>query len=147
VLYTADSQFTALREVEALFVDAEGLLRGVPRDPDLILTLECILLRVLDLTSVDLYLDFGTSREELTAPSPSRFLLNARGMHTATQRLGMACFEAGRISAIKAPSGVNDRGYCVDILTDSLVDGERVAIRDEAGILQAEVVGRMPLGV
>jgi hypothetical protein len=33
VLYTADSQFTALREVEALFLDEAGELRGVPRNP------------------------------------------------------------------------------------------------------------------
>jgi integrase len=46
----ADSQLTALREVEALFVDEAGQLRGAPRHPDLILTLECSLLRVLDLT-------------------------------------------------------------------------------------------------
>jgi len=144
ILYTADSQFTALREVEALFVDAEGRLRGAPRDPDLILTLECTLLRVLDLTSTDKHLELGTSREELTALSPSRFLLNARGLHTAAQELGLACFESGRISAIKAPSAVHDGGYCIDILTDSLVDGERVTIRDEAGSLRAELAGQKP---
>jgi hypothetical protein len=46
VLYTADSQFTALCEVEALFLDDAGELRGVTRNPDLILTLECSLLSV-----------------------------------------------------------------------------------------------------
>jgi RES domain-containing protein len=50
VLYSADSQLTALREVEALFLDANGELRGVPRNPDLMLTLECSLLAMLDLT-------------------------------------------------------------------------------------------------
>lgn len=40
VLYTADSQMTALLETEALFTTADGQLRGAPRDPDLILTLE-----------------------------------------------------------------------------------------------------------
>jgi hypothetical protein len=45
-LYTADSQFTALCEVEALFLDDAGELRGVPRNPDLILTLECSVLSV-----------------------------------------------------------------------------------------------------
>jgi len=38
VLYTADSQMTALLEAEALFTTADGQLRGAPRDPDLILS-------------------------------------------------------------------------------------------------------------
>ena len=50
VLYTADSQLTALRELEALFLDAGGELRGAPRNPDLLLTLECSIHSVLDLT-------------------------------------------------------------------------------------------------
>jgi hypothetical protein len=54
VLYTADSQFTALQEVEALFLDEAGGLRGVPRNPDLILTLECSLLSTLNLTDARL---------------------------------------------------------------------------------------------
>jgi RES domain-containing protein len=63
-LYTADSQLTAPREVEALFVDSDGRSRGVPRNPDLLLTLECTLLRVLDLTLPDFYIELGTSRDE-----------------------------------------------------------------------------------
>ena len=61
MLYTADSQFTALREVEALFLDEAGELHGVPRNPDLILTLECSLLSVLDLTETGLLKKLGTS--------------------------------------------------------------------------------------
>jgi hypothetical protein len=44
----------------------------------------------------------GTSYEELAAESPSRFIENARGQSTPTQRLGSACFRGGHISAIKA---------------------------------------------
>jgi RES domain-containing protein len=93
VLYTADSQVTALLETEALFTTADGKLRGAPRDPDLILTLECSLLRVLDLTVPDLYLELGTSYEELVSAVPSRFILNARKKLTPTQHLGSACPE------------------------------------------------------
>jgi RES domain-containing protein len=50
VLYCADSQVTALLEIEALFTTADGKLKGAPRDPDLILSLRCELARVLDLT-------------------------------------------------------------------------------------------------
>jgi RES domain-containing protein len=79
VLYTADSQLTALREVEALFLDEAGELRGVPRNPDLILTLECSLLSMLDLTDAGFLERLGTTHEELVAESPSRFIENSRG--------------------------------------------------------------------
>jgi RES domain-containing protein len=82
VLYTADSQFTALREVEALFLDEAGELRGVPRNPDLILTLECSLLSVLDLTESGMLKKLGTTYEELAADSPSRFIESATAKHT-----------------------------------------------------------------
>ena len=144
ILYSADSQLTALLEVEALFVDAEDKLRGAPRNPDLILTLECTLLRVLDLTIEDLYADLGTSHEELVSNTPSRFLANARNQETPTQQLGQACFRSGRISALKVPSAVNPNGYCLDILIESLVVGERVGLLDQNGLLQAEVTGWIP---
>jgi hypothetical protein len=120
-------------------------LRGVPRDPDLILTLECALLRVVDLTTNDLYSDLGTSYEELISSVPSRFVLNARKEETPTQQLGSACFRSGRISALKIPSAANPNGYCLDILPESLVVGERVAILDKNGRLKAEVKGWIPI--
>lgn len=111
MLYTADSQFTALQEVEALFLDEAGGLRGVPRNPDLILTLECSLLSMLNLTDAGLLEQLGTSYEELIAESPSRFIENARGRSTPTQQLGSACFRSGHISAINAPSAANPSGF------------------------------------
>ena len=141
LLYTADSQLTALLETEALFTTADGRLRGTARDPDLILTLECSLQRVLDLTVPELYSDLGTSYEELVSAVPSRFILNARNKPTPTQQLGSACFRSERISAIKAPSAQNAKGFCLNILIESLVEGERVAILDQSGRLKAEVNG------
>ncbi len=147
VLYSADSQVTALLETEALFVTADGQLRSAPRDPDLILTLECTLSRVLDLTVPDLYVDIGTSGEELVSSVPSRFILNARKEETPTQQLGSACFRSGRISALKVLSAANPKGYCLDILLESLVVGERVAILDKTEHLKGEIKGQIPTGV
>jgi RES domain-containing protein len=148
VLYTADSQLTALREVDALFIDRQGKLRGAPRNPDLVLTLKCTLLRVLDLTSPDMHADLDTSREELIALTPSRFLANARGQLTPTQRLGLACFRTGHISALKVPSAAHPDGFCFAIFPESLIVGEHIAVHDENGILQDELSGRLlnPLG-
>ena len=144
VLYTADSQFTALREVEALFLDEVGELRGVPRNPDLILTLECFLLSLLDLTETGLLQKLGTTHEELAADSPSRFIENARGLSTPTQQLGSACFRSGHISAIKAPSAANQAGFCIDIFSECMFEGEFVRVRDDSAALRAELFGQIP---
>jgi len=144
VLYAADSQFTALREVDALFLDEAGELRGVPRNPDLILTLECSLLSVLDLTKAGLLEKLGTSYEELVAESPSRFIENARGQSTPTQQLGSACFRSGHISAIKAPSAANQAGFCIDIFSECMFEGEYVRVRDDSAALCGELLGQIP---
>jgi RES domain-containing protein len=144
VLYSADSQMTALLEAEALFTTPDGQLQGVPRDPDLILTIQCNLSRVVDLTVTDLYSDLGTSREELASSTPSRFILNARGEETPTQQLGSACSHSGHISALKAPSAANPDGFCLDILLDSLIVGEEIAILDKSSRIKAEVKGQLP---
>jgi RES domain-containing protein len=144
VLYSADSQLTALFEAEALFTAADGQLQGVPRDPDLILTIKCSLERVLDLTVPTLYDALGTSHAELVSSTPSRFILNARNKETPTQQLGSACSYIGRISALKVPSAAHPNGFCLDILIDSLIVGEYISIRDESGSIKSGVRGTIP---
>jgi RES domain-containing protein len=141
VLYSAGSPVTALREAEALFMTADGQLQGVPRDPELVLTLECTLFHVLDLTVADLYSELRTSREELVSLEPSRFIVNARNEETPTQQLGLASVQSGRISALKVPSAQDPEGYCLNIFLESLVIGERVSILDKSGRLAVEVKG------
>jgi hypothetical protein len=85
-----------------------------------------------------------TTYDELVSAVPSRFILNARKKLTSAQQLGTACFRSGWISAIKVPSAQDAKGYCLDILIESLVVGERVAILDKSGRLKAEVNGWIP---
>lgn len=144
VLYSANSQLTALLEAEALFTTADGELQGIPRDPDLILTIKCSLERVLNLTVPTLYDALGTFRAELVSSTPSRFILNAQDEVTPTQQLGSACSYSGRISAFKVPSAANADGFCLDILIDSLIIGEHISIRDESGSIKSEIRGTIP---
>ena len=141
VLYSADSPVTALQEVEALFETLDGRLQGVPRDPEIVLTVECRITRVLDLTKPELLPPLGTSREELISAHPSRFILNARNEQSPTQQLGLACSRSQRISALKVPSTRNALGYYFDIFLDSLAEGEHILILDSTGRLKAEVRG------
>jgi RES domain-containing protein len=145
VLYCADSQMTAMLEVEALFTTADGQLRGAPRNPDLVLSLRCELTRVLDLTDDRFYSDLGTNYEELVSLTPSRFIMNARGDETPTQTLGAACSFSGKVSALKVPSAAHEEGYCLDILPDSLLVGERLAIHDDSGRLKEQIHGVIPI--
>jgi RES domain-containing protein len=145
VLYCAGSQLTAMLEVQALFTTADGELYGAPRDPDLVLSLCCELLRVLDLTDDPFYSELGTSHDELVSSKPSRFILNARGEQTPLQMLGAACASSGRISALKVPSAAHDSGYCLDLLPDSLVVGEQVTILDQSGRIHEQILGIIPV--
>lgn len=145
VLYCADSQMTALLEVEALFNTADGQLKGAPRDPDLVLSLRCELHRVLDLTDNHFYSELGTNRDELVSSTPSRFILNARGEEAPTQTLGGACSFSGRVSALKVPSAANQLGYCINVLSDSLLVGEHLSVHDESGRIREQIRGVIPV--
>lgn len=142
LLYTANSRVTALKEIQALFDSTDGQLQDVPRNPELVLTLEITLHCVLDLTDPDLCAKLGTSREELVSETPSRFILNAQGKTTPTQNLGAACYRGERISALRVPSAAHLEGYCLNIFPDRLFVGERVAIRDERHLLRDEIEGK-----
>jgi hypothetical protein len=145
LLYTANSRITAFKETHALFDTEDGQLRDVPRNPELVLTLELTLLCVLDLTDLDLWAKLGTSGEELVSTLPSRFILNSRGKTTPTQNLGAACYLSERISALKVPSAAHSDGFCLDIFPDRLFQGERLAIRDEHHHLRDEIEGQRPI--
>ena len=144
VLYTAISRVTAFKETQALFDTDDGQLRDAPRNPELVLTLEVVLLCVLDLTDPALCAKLGTSREELVSTTPSRFILNAQGKTTPTQILGAASYQNERISALKVPSAAHLDGICLNIFPDRLFLGERIAIRDEHHRLRDELKGKRP---
>jgi hypothetical protein len=73
-----ETQFTALREIEAPFLDEAGELRGVAPNPKMILALNCSLLCVPDLTGSALG-QLGTSYEEVVSESPWRFIEKCEG--------------------------------------------------------------------
>ena len=71
--------------------------------------------------------------------------MNARGDETPTQSLGAACSFSGRVSALKVPSAAHKEGYCLDILPDSLLVGERLAIHDQSGRIVEQIEGVIPV--
>jgi hypothetical protein len=134
------------------FFETSPQLKGAPRNPELILSLKCKLSRVLDLTDPTIARALGTSLEELVAP---RFIPEGKeepestslpATLTATQQLGLACFQSRNISALKAPSAAcqaaHKEGFCIDMLLDNFVPGEVVEIYDTTGrITQSKKAG------
>jgi hypothetical protein len=59
---------TAMLEVDALFTTADGQLKGAPRDPDLVLSLHCNLVRVLDLTDEHFHRELGNDSSRTRQP-------------------------------------------------------------------------------
>lgn len=143
LLYTCDTQLTANLEVQALFVDTKGRLAGAPRSPDLMLTLTCVLERVVDLRHKSVQEAFGTTKAELISKLPSRHILNPKGQLTPTQILGKACYVSGEVSALLVPSAANPEGFCVDLFPDRLVKGETLGILDQEGSLTDTLVGQI----
>jgi hypothetical protein len=109
------------------------------------LSLNCELAHVLDLTGEKFLAELGTTLEELTRVTPSRFILNARGEETPTQTLGAACSFCGAVSALKVPSAANRDGYCLNILPDSLLVGEHITILDDTDRLRGRIEGVIPV--
>jgi RES domain-containing protein len=76
LLYTANSRITAFKETQALFDTEDGQLRDVPRNPELVLTLEVALHCVLDLTDPDLcatrHIRRGTGQHDTFAFYPEQ---------------------------------------------------------------------------
>jgi len=124
-LYTSDSRVTALHEVAALFGDVDA-----PRSPELILTVDVRLTRVLDLTDEIVCKLLGIATDDLAAPFLEDQL---RGGEAATQRLERLIFTLRRFSALRVPSAARVGAENLVILPARLGRGELVRLHDERG--------------
>jgi RES domain-containing protein len=144
VRYCADSQLTAMMEVEALFMTADGQLRGVPRNPDLVLTIQCALTRVVDPTVDTLYSELGTTLDELKSVTPSRFIVNAVAKRRRPKSSGRPP-SVGTYQRSERPASLILQVSVSNIFVDSLLVGERLSILDSSGRIAANVEGVIPI--
>jgi RES domain-containing protein len=124
-LYSSDSRITALHEVAALFGDVD-----LPRSPELILTLEVRLLRILDLMDSHVRDTLGTSQNELIAPY---FEDQLHGGEPSTQRLGRLVFTSERFSGLRVPSAARPEAENLVLLPTRFGPDELVRLYDERG--------------
>jgi RES domain-containing protein len=138
-LYASDSRLTALHEVAAIFGDVDQ-----PRSPELILTLDVRLTRVLDLTDQTVRNTLGTTEDELMVP----FLEDQLRLGEApTQRLGRLVFGSHRFSGVRAPSAARIGSCNIVIFPARFAADELLRLHDDRGRWrQIRVVERVIAG-
>jgi RES domain-containing protein len=120
-LYSSDSRITALHEVEALFAGVES-----PRSPDVILSLEMDLHRVLFLDDPKTQGAFGVTSAELVAPYIEQQMRDGESL---TQRIGRLINSSRCFSAIRVPSAAKDGAFNIVILPEILVLAPEESVR------------------
>jgi RES domain-containing protein len=125
VMYCSDSRVTALTEVEAIFGDIDQ-----PRSPEIMLTLDVQLTRLLDLTDPDVRQLIATTEEQLTEPYIEDQL---RSGESHTQRLGRLIFATRRFSGLRVPSAARPGANNLVVLPARFAHDESVRIYDERG--------------
>ncbi|HHO55281.1 MAG TPA: RES domain-containing protein [Trueperaceae bacterium] len=136
VLYLSDSPITALQEVNAIFRSSSQLfpVKDIPR---ILLSIECQLTKVLDLTDDKIVSELKTSFQELTGS----WLLYSKDSLAPTQLLGKACFESGIIEALKVPSAQDPRAFNLAIFPERLQENSRIQVFDDSGFIDAVIEG------
>jgi RES domain-containing protein len=124
-LYSSDSRITALHEIDALFGDVD-----VPHSPELMLTLDVRLSRVLDLTDSALRDALGATHDELIAPYLQDQLLSGEA---PTQRFGRLAFGSNNFSALRVPSAARPTAKNLVIFPARFASNEQVRLFDERG--------------
>jgi RES domain-containing protein len=132
-VYLAEDPITALAEVAGVFMHPQAPAVTLQTQPWVIMSVRGILLSVLDLTNVDVMTRLGSNRQELTG---AWRLAEAETGNAPTQKLGRACYEAGRFDAMRYFSSKNSpTGICVAVFPDRLTGAAFIEVYDPNGNL------------
>jgi hypothetical protein len=101
----------------------QTLFPGVELPPKTVFATEVNLTRVLDVSTVEIQRALRTNSAELTRPWRARD-------GPATQRLGLACFESGRFSALRYRSTKAAPSYCLAVFPSHMDSAEYVSVLD-----------------
>jgi len=123
---------TALAEVTGVLYSSQAPMPRTAQPPWVLITVEGILLRVLDLTDPGIQAAVGTNLQELTGAWRH---IQAAGQEAPTQTLGRLCHHSGRFEAIRYPSSKSFGGVCIAVLTDRLLAPAMIRVLDPHGRL------------
>ena len=133
VLYLAASPVTALEEVEALLRSGEGL-QGVKGPPRILLSVECRLQAVVELTEHLTRLNVGLA--DLTLPWRDSL---RRGETPLTHTLGNLAHARGDVEALLVPSAKNPKTFNLAVFPDRVRSGSSLRVFDDSGMIDARL--------
>ena len=119
-LYLASSERAANAEWKA---GLQALFAGVELPPKTVFATKVNLTRVLDLSTDEIQRALRTNSAELAQPWKAR-------NRPVTQRLGLACFESGRFSALRYRSTKAAPSYCLAVFPSHIDSAEYVSVLD-----------------
>lgn len=131
VLYLANSQVTALLEVESLLYTSKRL-RPKSAPVQAVLTVDYKLSRVVDLTKARNQQALGITQDDLLKPW---LLGQARGDYAITQQIGMVVQELGSIEALKVPCAKKPSEWNLAVFLDNLGKGSSYTLYDPEGLI------------
>jgi RES domain-containing protein len=119
-LYLASSERAANAEWKA---GLQALFPGVEYPPKTVFATKVNLTRVLDLSTDEIQRALRTNSAELAQSWKAR-------NRPVTQRLGLACFESGRFSALRYRSTKAAPSYCLAVFPSHMDSAEYVSVLD-----------------
>jgi RES domain-containing protein len=131
-VYLAEDPVTAMAEVSGVLYSSLAPMPRTARPPWVLITVEGILLRVLDLVDPEVQAAVGTNSQELTGAWRH---IQATGRLAPTQILGRVCYRSGRFEAIRYPSSKNVAGVFLAVLIDRLRSPAMIRVLDPHGRL------------
>jgi len=122
-----------MAEVSGVFFSPQVPMPRMAQPPWVLITVEGIILRVLDVTVSGVQSALGTNPQELTGAWRH---IQATGQEAPTQTLGRLCHQSGRFEVIRFPSSKNTaNGVCVAVFTNRLQAPSLIKVFDPHGRL------------
>ena len=126
-----------MAEVSGVLYSPQVPMPRTAQPPWVLITVEGILLRVLDVTVDRVQSTLGTNLQELTGAWRH---IQAMGQEAPTQMLGRLCYRSGRFEAIRYPSSKNTAyGVCVAVFIDRLKPPSLIKVLDPQGRLAQQL--------
>jgi RES domain-containing protein len=136
-IYLAEDPVTAMAEVSGVLYSAQEPMPRTVQPPLVLITVEGILLRVLDLTVPRVQSALGTNGQELTGAWRH---IQTTGRQAPTQTLGRLCHQSGRFEAIRFPSSKSTpNGVCVAVFIERLRPPSVIKVFDPYGGLAQQL--------
>ena len=136
-IYLAEDPVTAMAEVTGVLYSPQAPMPITAQPPLVLITVEGILLRVLDVTVSAVQNALGTNGQELTGAWRH---IRAAGQEAPTQTLGRACHQSDRFEAIRFPSSKSTQnGVCIAVFTERLQSPSLIKVFDPHGRLAQQL--------